>query len=44
MFMNYGGAAMDTDTSPVIAAATSLHQRGAWARCGHGCERGDGGE
>ena len=24
-------------------AAATLHQRGARVRCGHGCERGDGG-
>ena len=36
-------AAAPTASFSWTQAAAALHQRGAWERCGHGCERGDGG-
>jgi len=36
-------AAAPTASFSWTQAAATLHQRGAWERCGHGCERGDGG-
>ena len=36
-------AAAPTASFSWTQAAATLHQRGAWEGCGHGCERGDGG-